>query len=195
MNILEILKGLGIEDDLASQIETGIKSEIHKSFVSKEQYNKKIDSLNSLEAKIKEIETKKQPVGEKVKDENSEVINSILAKLNQFEEREKKQATQTRLDKIKTELETKGMNPKISSLVLKNIDLDSDDSDIINNISNDYSEYFTKVNIEGTEANSKNNFSPGKTGYRKSDIEKMSEQELLKLMDENPNFTEDIIYE
>lgn len=195
MNILEILKGLGIEDDLASQIETGIKSEIHKSFVSKEQYNKKIDSLNSLEAKIKEIETEKQPVGEKVKDENSEVINSILAKLNQFEEREKKQATQTRLDKIKTELETKGMNPKISSLVLKNIDLDSDDSDIINNISNDYSEYFTKVNIEGTEANSKNNFSPGKTGYRKSDIEKMSEQELLKLMDENPNFTEDIIYE
>lgn len=195
MNILEILKGLGIEDDLASQIETGIKSEIHKSFVSKEQYNKKIDSLNSLEAKIKEIETKKQPVGEKVKDENSEVINSILAKLNQFEEREKKQATQTRLDKIKTELETKGMNPKISSLVLKNIDLDSDDSDIINNISNDYSEYFTKVNIEGTEANSKNNFSPGKTGYRKTDIEKMSEQELLKLMDENPNFTEDIIYE
>lgn len=195
MNILEILKGLGIEDDLASQIETGIKSEIHKSFVSKEQYNKKIDSLNSLEAKIKEIETKKQPVGEKVKDENSEVINSILAKLNQFEEREKKQAAQTRLDKIKTELETKGMNPKISSLVLKNIDLDSDDLDIINNISNDYSEYFTKVNIEGTEANSKNNFSPGKTGYRKSDIEKMSEQELLKLMDENPNFTEDIIYE
>lgn len=195
MNILEILKGLGIEDDLASQIETGIKSEIHKSFVSKEQYNKKIDSLNSLESKIKEIETKKQPVGEKVKDENSEVINSILAKLNQFEEREKKQAAQERLDKIKTELETKGMNPKISSLVLKNIDLDSDDSDIINNISNDYSEYFTKVNIEGTEANSKNNFSPGKTGYRKSDIEKMSEQELLKLMDENPNFTEDIIYE
>ena len=195
MNILEILKGLGIEDDLASQIETGIKSEIHKSFVSKEQYNKKIDSLNSLESKIKEIENKKQPVGEKVKDENSEVINSILAKLNQFEEREKKQAAQTRLDKIKTELETKGMNPKISSLVLKNIDLDSDDSDIINNISNDYSEYFTKVNIEGTEANSKNNFSPGKTGYRKSDIEKMSEQELLKLMDENPNFTEDIIYE
>lgn len=195
MNILEILKGLGIEDDLASQIETGIKSEIHKSFVSKEQYNKKIDSLNSLETKIKEIETKKQPVGEKVKDENSEVINSILAKLNQFEEREKKQAAQSRLDKIKTELETKGMNPKISSLVLKNIDLDSDDSDIINNISNDYSEYFTKVNIEGTEANSKNNFSPGKTGYRKSDIEKMSEQELLKLMDENPNFTEDIIYE
>lgn len=195
MNILEILKGLGIEDDLASQIETGIKSEIHKSFVSKEQYNKKIDSLNSLEAKIKEIETKKQPVGEKVKDENSEVINSILAKLNQFEEREKKQAAQARLDKIKTELETKGMNPKISSLVLKNIDLDSDDLDIINNISNDYSEYFTKVNIEGTEANSKNNFSPGKTGYRKSDIEKMSEQELLKLMDENPNFTEDIIYE
>ena len=195
MNILEILKGLGIEDDLASQIETGIKSEIHKSFVSKEQYNKKIDSLNSLEAKIKEIETKKQPVGEKVKDENSEVINSILAKLNQFEEREKKQAAQARLDKIKTELETKGMNPKISSLVLKNIDLDSDDSDIVNNISNDYSEYFTKVNIEGTEANSKNNFSAGKTGYRKSDIEKMSEQELLKLMDENPNFTEDIIYE
>lgn len=195
MNILEILKGLGIEDDLASQIETGIKSEIHKSFVSKEQYNKKIDSLNSLEAKIKEIETKKQPVGEKVKDENSEVINSILAKLNQFEEREKKQAAQARLDKIKTELETKGMNPKISSLVLKNIDLDSDDLDIINNISNDYSEYFTKVNIEGTEANSKNNFSPGKTGYRKTDIEKMSEQELLKLMDENPNFTEDIIYE
>ena len=195
MNILEILKGLGIEDDLASQIETGIKSEIHKSFVSKEQYNKKIDSLNSLETKIKEIEAKKQPVGEKVKDENSEVINSILAKLNQFEEREKKQAAQARLDKIKTELETKGMNPKISSLVLKNIDLDSDDSDIINNVSNDYSEYFTKVNIEGTEANSKNNFSPGKTGYRKSDIEKMSEQELLKLMDENPNFTEDIIYE
>lgn len=195
MNILEILKGLGIEDELASQIETGIKSEIHKSFVSKEQYNKKIDSLNSLEAKMKEIETKKQPIDEKVEDKNSEVINSILAKLNQFEEREKKQATQTRLDKIKTELETKGMNPKISSLVLKNIDLDSDDSDIINNISNDYSEYFTKVEIEGTETNSKNNFSSGKTGYRKSDIEKMSEQELLKLMDENPNFTENIIYE
>lgn len=195
MNILEILKGLGVEDEQASQIEAGIKSEIHKSFVSKEQYNKKVDNLNSLETKLRELETKKQPADEKSEDKNSEVINSILAKLNQFEEREKKQATQVRLDKIKAELETKGMNPKISSLVLKDIDLNNDDSDIINNISDNFSEYFTKVEIKGTETNSKNNFSSGKTGYRKTDIEKMSEQELLKLMDENPNFTENIIYE
>ena len=195
MNILEILKGLGVEDGLASQIEAGIKSEIHKSFVPKEQYNKKVDSLNSLETKLKELETQKQPTTEKDEDKNSEVINSILAKLNEFEEREKKQATQARLDKIKAELETKGMNPKISSLVLKDIDLRSDDSSIVNNISENFSEYFSKVEIKGTETNSKNNFSSGKTGYRKTDIEKMSEQELLKLMDENPNFTENIIYE
>lgn len=195
MNILEILKGLGVEDGLASQIEAGIKSEIHKSFVPKEQYNKKVDSLNSLETKLKELETEKQPTIEKDEDKNSEVINSILAKLNEFEEREKKQATQARLDKIKAELETKGMNPKISSLVLKDIDLRSDDSSIVNNISENFSEYFSKVEIKGTETNSKNNFSSGKTGYRKTDIEKMSEQELLKLMDENPNFTENIIYE
>ena len=195
MNILEILKKLGVEDGLASQIEAGIKSEIHKSFVPKEQYNKKVDSLNSLETKLKELETEKQPTIEKDEDKNSEVINSILAKLNEFEEREKKQATQARLDKILAELETKGMNPKISSLVLKDIDLRSDDSSIVNNISENFSEYFSKVEIKGTETNSKNNFSSGKTGYRKTDIEKMSEQELLKLMDENPNFTENIIYE
>lgn len=195
MNILEILKGLGVEDGLASQIEAGIKSEIHKSFVSKEQYNKKVDNLNSLETKLRELETNKQPADEKSEDKNSEVINSILAKLNQFEEREKKQATQVRLDKIKTELENKGLNPKISNLILKDIDLQNEDSEIINNISENYSEYFTKVEIEGTETNLKNNFSSGKTGFRKEDVEKMSEQELLKLMDKNPNFTENIIYE
>lgn len=194
MNILEILKGLGVEDSLAGQIESGIKSEIHKAFVPKEQYNKKIESLNSLEAKIKDLENSKQNIVEE-KNKDNETINTILAKLNQLEEKEKKQIEQTRINKIKTELENKGLNPKISNLILKDIDLQSEDSEIINNISENYSEYFTKVEIEGTETNLKNNFSSGKTGFRKEDVEKMSEQELLKLMDENPNFTENIIYE
>lgn len=194
MNILEILKGLGVEDSLAGQIESGIRSEIHKAFVPKEQYNKKIESLNSLEAKIKDLENSKQNIVEE-KNKDNETINTILAKLNQLEEKEKKQIEQTRINKIKTELENKGLNPKISNLILKDIDLQSEDSEIINNISENYSEYFTKVEIEGTETNLKNNFSSGKTGFRKEDVEKMSEQELLKLMDENPNFTENIIYE
>lgn len=193
MNILEILKGLGVEDSLAGQIESGIKSEIHKAFVPKEQYNKKIESLNSLEAKIKVLENSKQNIVEE-KNKDNETINAILAKLNQLEEKEKKQIEQTRINKIKTELENKGLNPKISNLILKDIDLQSEDSEIINNISENYSEYFTKVEIEGTETNLKNNFSSGKTGFRKEDVEKMSEEEIIKLMDENPNFAENIIY-
>lgn len=193
MNILEILKGLGVEDSLAGQIESGIKSEIHKAFVPKEQYNKKIESLNSLETKIKDLENSKQNIVEE-KNKDNETINAILAKLNQLEEKEKKQIEQTRINKIKTELENKGLNPKISNLILKDIDLQSEDSEIINNISENYSEYFTKVEIEGTETNLKNNFSSGKTGFRKEDVEKMSEEEIIKLMDENPNFAENIIY-
>lgn len=193
MNILEILKGLGVEDSLAGQIESGIKSEIHKAFVPKEQYNKKIESLNSLEAKIKDLENSKQNIVEE-KNKDNETINAILAKLNQLEEKEKKQIEQTRINKIKTELENKGLNPKISNLILKDIDLQNEDSEIINNISENYSEYFTKVEIEGTETNLKNNFSSGKTGFRKEDVEKMSEEEIIKLMDENPNFAENIIY-
>lgn len=193
MNILEILKGLGVEDSLAGQIESGIKSEIHKAFVPKEQYNKKIESLNSLEVKIKDLENSKQNIVEE-KNKDNETINAILAKLNQLEEKEKKQIEQTRINKIKTELENKGLNPKISNLILKDIDLQSEDSEIINNISENYSEYFTKVEIEGTETNLKNNFSSGKTGFRKEDVEKMSEEEIIKLMDENPNFAENIIY-
>ena len=193
MNILEILKGLGVEDSLAGQIESGIKSEIHKAFVPKEQYNKKIESLNSLEAKIKDLENSKQNIVEE-KNKDNETINAILAKLNQLEEKEKKQIEQTRINKLKTELENKGLNPKISNLILKDIDLQSEDSEIINNISENYSEYFTKVEIEGTETNLKNNFSSGKTGFRKEDVEKMSEEEIIKLMDENPNFAENIIY-
>ena len=193
MNILEILKGLGVEDSLAGQIESGIKSEIHKAFVPKEQYNKKIESLNSLEVKIKDLENSKQNIVEE-KNKDNETINAILAKLNQLEEKEKKQIEQTRINKIKTELENKGLNPKISNLILKDIDLQNEDSEIINNISENYSEYFTKVEIEGTETNLKNNFSSGKTGFRKEDVEKMSEEEIIKLMDENPNFAENIIY-
>lgn len=193
MNILEILKGLGVEDSLAGQIESGIKSEIHKAFVPKEQYNKKIESLNSLETKIKDLENSKQNIVEE-KNKDNETINAILTKLNQLEEKEKKQIEQTRINKIKTELENKGLNPKISNLILKDIDLQSEDSEIINNISENYSEYFTKVEIEGTETNLKNNFSSGKTGFRKEDVEKMSEEEIIKLMDENPNFAENIIY-
>ena len=193
MNILEILKGLGVEDSLAGQIESGIKSEIHKAFVPKEQYNKKIESLNSLEVKIKDLENSKQNIVEE-KNKDNETINTILAKLNQLEEKEKKQIEQTRINKIKTELENKGLNPKISNLILKDIDLQSEDSEIINNISENYSEYFTKVEIEGTETNLKNNFSSGKAGFRKEDVEKMSEEEIIKLMDENPNFAENIIY-
>ena len=134
MNILEILKGLGVEDSLAGQIESGIKSEIHKAFVPKEQYNKKIESLNSLEVKIKDLENSKQNIVEE-KNKDNETINTILAKLNQLEEKEKKQIEQTRINKIKTELENKGLNPKISNLILKDIDLQSEYSEIINNIS------------------------------------------------------------
>ena len=149
--------------------------------------------MNSLEAKIKDLENSKQNIVEE-KNKDNETINAILTKLNQLEEKEKKQIEQTRINKIKTELENKGLNPKISNLILKDIDLQNEDSEIINNISENYSEYFTKVEIEGTETNLKNNFSSGKTGFRKEDVEKMSEEEIIKLMDENPNFAENIIY-
>lgn len=59
MDIKQILQNNGLEEGVANQIAQAINSELPKHFVKKEQYNKKVSVIDSLQEQINDFEARK----------------------------------------------------------------------------------------------------------------------------------------
>lgn len=191
MDIKQILQNNGIDEGLANQIAQAINSELPKHFVKKEQYNKKVGVIDSLQEQINDFEARKN-----APNKFEELYNNALKEIEEFKTKE---VNSKKIAKIKEELKKANYtDEKIVESISKTIDLNSIEmvegklnGFNIENIDNTFGAFKTQVIPSGhTGANPPAN--QNKDGYSRSEISKMTPQQINKLYKEDPTFLQKI---
>lgn len=182
MNIKQILKNAGLEESVVNSLAETINAEIPKEFVKKEQYNKKVQLIDSMQEKINDFEAKAESIN---KDEYKEKYENLIAEIQEKETRTNKS------NLLNAKLKESGVtNPKLISLLSRQFDLDKieieDDNikdwdNILNPVKESYSDFFETTDISGVEPTKPPVNNP--TSFTKSQIEKMSTEEINKNWD------------
>lgn len=124
MDLLKILAGFGVAEELRSGISEAIKAEIHKDFVSKTQYNKKVGQNDELQTKVDDLEAKIK---------NGEGSEDFKAKYEEIKNKHEKyvadiengKVKENKISKIKEELKKNGYEKdSVIKLMLKGVNLD-----------------------------------------------------------------------
>ena len=112
-DIKKILMENGIEEEKATEIESAVKTDLHKDFIPKEQYNKKVQHITELEEKLQEagkdsvdVQDYKQQI-KALEDK----YNSYKAEIEAGAEKRNKQEI------IKSELHKQGLHSSIIELL------------------------------------------------------------------------------
>ena len=118
MDIKQILQNNGLEEGVANQIAQAINSELPKHFVKKEQYNKKVGVIDSLQEQINDFEARKN-----APNKFEELYNNALKEIEGFKTKE---ANSKKIFKIKEELKKANYtDEKIIDSISRTIDLNS----------------------------------------------------------------------
>ena len=200
MNIKELIKNLGIEEDKVNECEEEIEKQITSNYILKSEYNNKLKENEDLKEKVKGIENNKNEKGveEKISNdfEKDDILKNILSKLEKIEKEREVNILNTKKEQIKSELIKKGMNEQLSDLILKTDELVGNNEEIVKNIVEKYKDFIPTKEVEGVEP-SKSNLNPNgnnKNTYSKDDLSKMSENDLNALIEKDPNFFDKIKY-
>lgn len=176
MNLEQIFKNNGIEEDKVATLIEVINGELPKHFIPKTQYNKKIQLLTELQEKNDDLTAKVETLSK----ENGEDKYNQLQK--EFDDYKKEIQTEkdntTKTSKLKEQLKKDGANEKIINLLLKEFDLANvvieeenikDWETLSKNVKEDYKDFFAKVEDKGTEnltpPNNTNNVFNGKDPF------------------------------
>ena len=184
MNLKEILVSNGIESDLAETCSQAINGELHKEFIPKAQYNKKVVELESLKEKADDMGA----VNGQLEELKTKLANKEEEFNNYKIDIDKKQKQSTKLNKVKEQLKKDGItSDKLVDLLVKEVDLDSlefendnikDWDNIGKSLKDNYSDFYTTTQTIGTEPTTPptNNA----TNLTKEDIASMSTDEINK---------------
>lgn len=158
MNIEQILKNNGIEDEKVATLIEVINGELPKHFVPKSQYNKKIQALQELQEKADDLTVKVETLS---KDNGEDKYNQLQKEYDDYKKSiEVEKSNQVKTSKIKDQLKKDGANEKIINLLLKEFDLSSveveeeniKDWEVISkSVKENYSDFFAKTENKGTE--------------------------------------------
>lgn len=191
MDIKQILQNNGLEEGVANQIAQAINSELPKHFVKKEQYNKKVSVIDSLQEQINDFEARKN-----APNKFEELYNNALKEIEGFKTKE---SNSKKISKIKEELKKANYtDEKIIDSISRTIDLSSIEiaegklnGFDIESIDNTFGAFKTQVIASGhTSATPPSN--SNKDGYSRSEISKMTPQQINKLYKEDPSFLQKI---
>lgn len=158
MNLEQILKNNGIEEDKVATLIEVINGELPKHFIPKNQYNKKIQLLTELQEKNDDLNAKY----ETLKKENGEDKYNELQK--EFDDYKKsiqtEKTNELKSKKLKEQLKKDGANEKIINLLLKEFDLNAieveeenikDWETLSKAVKEDYKDFFATKEDKGTE--------------------------------------------
>lgn len=158
MNIEQILKNNGIEDDKIATLVEVINAELPKHFVPKTQYNKKIQALQEVQEKHDDLVVKVETLS---KENGEEKYNNLQKEFDDYKKTiEVEKINTTKTSKLKDQLKKDGANEKIISLLLKEFDLTKveleednikDWENVSKNVKETYSDFFAKVENKGTD--------------------------------------------
>lgn len=184
MDLKEILISSGIESELADKCTQAINSELHKEFIPKMQYNKKVVELESLKEKADDLGA--------VNGELEQLKTQLANKEEEFNnykiDIEKKQTQDIKINKIKEQLKKDGItSDKLVNLLVKEVDINSlefeDDNikdweTIGKSLKENYSDFYTSTQTVGAEPSTPptNNL----VSFTKEDIQNMSVEEINK---------------
>lgn len=191
MDIKQILQNNGIEEGLANQVAQAINSELPKHFVKKEQYNKKVNTIDSLQEQINDFEARKNEPNK-----FEELYNNALKEIEGFKTKE---VNSKKISKIKEELKKANYtDEKIIESISRTIDLNSIEMvegklkgfDIAN-IDDTFGAFKTQI-IESGHQGATPPSNTNKDGYSRSEISKMTPQQINKLYKEDPSFLQKI---
>lgn len=119
MNIKEILKTYNVEN--VELIENALKSELHKEFIPKVQYNKKVQMLDDLQEKLNDFEARGNKTNEF--EEKYKALEEEFANYKNNIEVEK--TTATKKNALVEALTNEGFNKKIIGLLENKFDLNN----------------------------------------------------------------------
>ena len=103
----------GIEEEKATEIESAVKTDLHKDFIPKEQYNKKVQHITELEEKLQEAGKDSVDV-----QDYKQQIKALEDKYNNYKaEIEAGAEKRNKQEIIKSELHKQGLHSSIIELL------------------------------------------------------------------------------
>lgn len=156
IDIKKILLDNGIDEGVASECANAIKQEIPKDFVSKVQYKKKTDEIDTLNGKIADLEIDVQKAGT---DEYKSKYETLETEFKTYKNNiETEKVNGTKKNKLTELLKKEGANEKLVGLLLKEFDLEKIEIDgdnikdwdnVIKPVKEGYSDCFATVETVG----------------------------------------------
>ncbi len=180
MDIKSILSKCGVPTENIEAIEEALRTEIPKSFVSKQQYSKKIGQLDELQNTIADLEAK-------IENSDTDEYKSKYEKLEKdFEDYKNKKNNETKTSVLQNQLREDGVNEKLIKLLAKEFNLETleIENDKIKNweelskpIKENYSDFYSKEVISGVGSGNPPR-SNGEAFYTSEQINKMTTEEI-----------------
>ena len=156
MDLKAILKRCGLEGELVDTIADTIKAEIPKEFVSKQQYNKKVGTIDELNNTIADLEAK---IENSNTDEYKSKYEALQSEFDTYKNNIEVEKTNEQKRGLLTEqLKKEGFNEKILKLLTKEIDLETleiennaikDWDNIVNPLKENYSDFIKQESVSG----------------------------------------------
>lgn len=161
MNIKQILKNAGLEESVVNSLAETINAEIPKEFVKKDQYNKKVQLIDSMQEQMNDLEAKANNVNT---DEYKSKYETLMQEFDQFKaDIENKETIANKTSLLKDQLKESGVtNPKLIDLLAREFEVDKLEieenkikgwEEILNPVKENYSDFFVVESTSGAEPN------------------------------------------
>lgn len=157
MDLLKILAANGVDTTAAEQIETAIKSQLHKEFIPKSQYNKKVQELDSIKEENDDLKARVDKPNE-----FEEKFNNITKEFENYKSSIIEEKTRSQKEGLlKGQLKEIGFeNDKIIDLLVGKFDfskLEVEENSLkgldLENIKTEYADFVTVSNVDGAKPN------------------------------------------
>lgn len=154
MNLKELLKEFKLEAEVTESIIDKINAELPKSFVPKDQYNKKAKEVTDLSNKVHDFEA------ERSNDTTASELKRITKEYEDYKKSiETEQVHSVKRGKLEEALKGEGANDKLLKLLITQFDLDKleivddkikDWNEVAKPVKEAYSDLFSKTEERGT---------------------------------------------
>lgn len=186
MDLKAILKRCGVEGELVDTVAETINAEIPKEFVSKSQYNKKVNSIDTLNETIADLEAKTTSINT---DEYKTKYEALNTEYEVFKTNLENEKTNNSKKKILDSLLKDGgfKNEKAASLIRDKLDLNKIEIEdgkvkgwetIFEPIKTEYADFITVETVTGTKGATPPTVGTDTGKFTREQIEGMTHEQI-----------------
>lgn len=190
MDILKILMSNGIEKEVAETISATIKQEIPKEFVSKKQYEKRVNQLDELNETIADLEVKANSNGES---EYKAKFDTLVKDFEAYKTNiQKQEQNKVKKDLLLKSLEKENFNKASLDLLTTQFDFDKIEieennikgwEELVTPIKQKYADFITVSEPVGTPPVTPPPVTTTNKGFTVDDIKSMTKEQIKQNYD------------